>query len=192
MSSIQKDSSINCDIKYMHGMSVYVTDNGLQKAAQLYSLKYDENSRLFNIEIESNNRKTIIFNKYNIKNLGWWLVRPSIELFLQNEKEDKKQCTLQFFWPNDMEDFIHNLDCYTKKIQNELDIELHHDKGLQDRLDQFANLPSEGSVDIPKAHPGIQLSRMNSFSDNEGGKRRKKRKKTKRRRKSKHKTRNKK
>ena len=85
MSSIQKDSGKNCDIKYMHGMSVYVTDNRLPKAAQLYSLKYDENSRLFTIEIDSNTRKTIIFNKYNIKNLGAWLVRPSIELFLQNE-----------------------------------------------------------------------------------------------------------
>ena len=79
-----------------------------------------------------------------------------------------------------MEDFIHNLDCYTKKIQNELDIELHHDKGLQDRLAQFANLPGEGSVDIT------------SFPDTEAGKRRKKRKRTKKRRKSKHKTRNKK
>ena len=180
MASIKKDSSRNCDIKYVHGMSIYVTDNRGMKTAQLYALRYDDNSRLFTIEIEDNTRKTIIFNKYNIKNLGSWLVRPSIELFLQNEKEDKKQCTLQFFWPNDMEDFIHNLDCYTKKIQNELDIELHHDKGLQDRLAQFANLPSEGSVYIT------------SFPDTEAGKRRKKRKRTKKRRKSKHKTRNKK
>ena len=111
---------------------------------------------------------------------------------MQNEKEDKKQCTLQFFWPNDMEDFIHNLDCYTKKIQNELDIELHHDKGLQDRLTQFENLPSEGSVDIMRAPTGNSLSRMDSFPDTEGGKRKKKRKRTKKRRKSKHKTRNKK
>jgi len=192
MASITKNSSKNCDIKYMHGISVYVTDNRFPKAAQLYSLKYDENSRLFTIEIESNTRKTIIFNKYNIKNLGSWLVRPSIELFLQNEKEDKKQCTLQFFWSNDMEDFIHNLDCYTKKIQNELDIELYHDNGLQDRLAQFANLPSEGSVDITRAPTGNSLSRMNSFSDTKGGKRGKKRKRTKKRRKSKHKTRNKK
>lgn len=192
MASIQKDSSRNCDIKYVHGMSIYVTDNRGMKTAELYALKYDDNSRLFTIEIEDNTRKTIIFNKYNIKNLGSWLVRPSIELFLQNEKEDKKQCTLQFFWPNDMEDFIHNLDCYTKKIQNELDIELHHDKGLQDRLAQFANLPSEGSVDITRAPTGNSLSRMDSFPDTEGGKRRKKRKRTKKRRKSKHKTRNKK
>lgn len=192
MASMIKDISENCDIKYMHGMSVYVTDSRGTKTAQLYSLRYDENSRQFTIELESNNRKTIIFNKYNIKNLGAWLVRPSIELFLQNEKEDKKQCTLQFFWPNDMEDFIHNLDCYTKKIQNELDIELRHDKGLQDRLAQFSNLPSEGSVDITRAPTGNALSRMDSFPDTEGGKRKKKRKRTKKRRKYKHKTRNKK
>ena len=85
MASIKKDSSRNCDIKYVHGMSIYVTDNRGMKTAQLYALRYDDNSRLFTIEIEDNTRKTIIFNKYNIKNLGSWLVRPSIELFLQNE-----------------------------------------------------------------------------------------------------------
>mgnify|MGYP006153029431 FL=1 len=203
MSTISKTSIINCDIKYVHGTSIYVTDKHGTIAAQLYSLKYDESTRTFSIEVlyqrrSSDTIKKFTFNKYNIKNLGSWIVRPSIELLTQNAKEDKKKVSLQFFWPNDMKEFIGNLNCYNEKIQNELDIVLQYDSGMRDRLSEFENLRSEGSVDMSKTANTSHMSRMDSLPEvdelglGSGNKRKKKgqkRKKTISKRKYKHKTR---